>query len=207
MTIEQKVENITGDLREYKQLVPGTFKHVDQLMKERQTDESLRSQWFYTADGELYFLKDKKPMLAITRESDNLVLRHIDDAFTQLTKIGNYLVDKTEAQASIESKNTVLIDLSKLRLSDGDSEYKCLVIDTKNYAKKLNSEEKRLAKRVYGSGKDLAANMKMLNDAGISETRIYVLNPEYIQKKAQNGPLGRASWLDYFNFRLLLLCL
>ena len=41
--------------------------------------------------------------------------------------------------------------------------------------------------------------MAMLKEAGISETRIYVLNPAYVQKEAEQGPLGRVSWLSSFS--------
>ena len=41
--------------------------------------------------------------------------------------------------------------------------------------------------------------MKMLRDAGITETRIYVLNPNYVTENAKGQAIGRASWLSYFN--------
>ena len=52
---------------------------------------------------------------------------------------------------------------------------------------------------MYGSGNDFTANMKMLKDAGIGETRIFVLNPDFVRREAAEGPLGRASWLYDFD--------
>ena len=193
------LETIVGDIRAYAQLQPGTMLHVDQLMKERRTNPSLREQGFYTADGELYFLQGKKktPTLAITREKDNLVLRHLDDAFTQLTTTGNYRPNVQEAQQSIDAPETVLIDVTKLRLRGDDTERRYLVISTTKYDK-LRPEERTLAERVYGQGDEFGLSMAQLKKAGISETRIDVLNPAYVQKEAEQGPLGRASWLGNF---------
>ena len=171
--------------------------HVDQLMKERRRNPQLRAQSFYTADGELYFLHGQTPTLAITGEKDNLVLRHLDDAFTQLTTVENYRPDIHEAQQSIDAPETVLIDLTKLRLQGDDAAWRYLRISTTQYDK-LQPEERKLAERVYGQGDEFGLSMAQLKKAGISETRIDVLNPAYVQKEAEQGPLGRASWLDGF---------
>ena len=195
------LETITGNLRDaYKQVQPETMLHVDQLMKERRINRELRNVGFYTADGQLYFLagEEKTPSLAMTRQPQNLVLRHIDDAFTQLVETANYHPDVTEAQQAIEAPDTVVIDLTKLRLEKHNDEYSALVISTTKYDKKLNAEERKLAERVYEQGDNFVANMRMLSDAGISETRVFMLNPKYVQKEAKDGAVGRASWLGCF---------
>ena len=183
------LETIAGDLRTYAKLQPGTMLHVDELMKERRSNPELCDQSFYTADGELYFLQGKKktPTLAITREKDNLVLRHLDDAFTQLTTTGNYRPNVQEVQQSIDAPETVLIDLTKLRLQGNDAEWRYLGISTTEYDK-LRPEERTLAERVYGQGDEFGASLAMLHEAGIKETRVYVLNPVYVQKEAEQGP-------------------
>src|SRR3989344_8852243 len=93
------LETITGNLRDaYRQLQPGTMLHVDELMNERRThaDEQvckeLRKQWFFTADGEIYFWDgvSKTSTLAITREAHNPVLQNLDVAFELSTKYGIY---------------------------------------------------------------------------------------------------------------------
>ncbi len=200
MALETIVDNLRNG---YKQLQPGTMLHVDQLMKERRTNSKLRDQSFYTADGELYFLRGKKktPTLAITREKDNLVLRHLMGAFTKLTTTDNYRPDVQEAQQSIDAPETVLIDLTKLRLQGDEAKWRYLGISTTEYHRlfrRLNPEERKLTERVYGQGDEFGLSMALLKGAGISEARIYVLNPVYVKKEAKQGPLGRAPWLDDF---------
>ena len=206
---QRQLESIRGDLRAYQQLKPGSMRHVDELMNERRTHpdkqvrQKLRNFWFYTADGELYRAKGKKrtPQWAITRLPHNLVLNHLDDAFSKLTGTGcNYYPDSQEAERAFRAKDTEVFDLTRLRLKKENDDYCFLPIDTQNYEKNLNAEEKRAAQRVFGKGKNFALNMKMLKDAKINEARIYVLSPQYVQEQAKESPLGRASRLDNFSY-------
>jgi len=48
------LENIIGNLLNYKELGLGTFQHVDEITIERRTKDGLRHQQLYTADGALY---------------------------------------------------------------------------------------------------------------------------------------------------------
>ena len=136
-----------------------------------------------------------KVELALTRRDHNLVLRHIDDAFTQLVKTGNYRPSRDEANASLAAESTVIIDLSKVRLQGTDNEWRYLEICTGNYDS-LHPEERKLAERVHGSGDVFSHVMNMLSNKGIIKTRVYVLNPSYVQAQTKEGPIGRASWLD-----------
>src|SRR3989344_3792754 len=197
------LETITGNLRDgYNQLQPGTMLHVDQLMNERRDNAELRNQWFYTADGEVYLLDGarKTPTLAMTREAHNPVLLNIYAAFEELTQKQNYRPTPADVQLALAAPDTVLIALPNLRLNKHDAEFSNLTVGT-TPAKynKLNDEERKFAERVYGQGNDFVLNMKMLKDAGISETCIWLLNPEYVQKHAAKGAIARASWLDDFN--------
>ena len=198
------LETITGNLRDgYKQLEAGTMLHVDEFMNERRDNHELRSQWFYTADGEMYFLDGvkKTPNLAMTREAHNPVLKNIDSAFYQLTQEHNYHVLQPDFEQALAVIDTVLIALPTLRLSKHDAEFSYLPIaTTPSKYNKLNKEERKFAERVYGQGDDFTKNMKMLKEEGkISETRIWVLNPDYVQKHAAEGAIARASWLDLFD--------
>ena len=200
MTTLDTLVNIPGNLKTaYTAAVPGTLRHVDELMTERRTDNSLGSLWFYTADGELYFMDNGKPKLAMTREADNLVLRNIGDAFTQLTSNGNYRPNQTEAERAIKASTTEVFDLSELKLKKNDDEFSSMEVSTVKYDK-LNSEQRRLAERVYGKGDDFVLNMKMLEQAGIDTTRVYVLNPNYVKVHAKDSPIGRASWLGDLDY-------
>ena len=197
------LETITGNLKDgYNQLQPGTMLHVDQLMNERRTNEELRTQWFYTADGEVYLLDGarKTPTLAMTREAYNPVLRNIDAAFEELTQKQNYRPTQADVQQALAAPDTLLVALPNLRLNKHDAEFSYLTLGT-TPAKynKLNDEERKFTERVYGQGNDFVLNMKMLKDAGISETRIWLLNPEYVQKHAEKGAIARASWLGDFS--------
>ena len=196
------IESVVGTLAQtYKLLRPETILHVDQLTTERQTNPKLRSQWFYTADGEIYSLQGKKktPTLAITRGSRNPLFQDstIDVYCEQLRRDENYRPSDKETQRALKAKDSVLIDLTQLKLSENEEEWSYLAIDTRQW-KRLSPEEKKLAQRVYGPQPEFAANMKMLADAEIAETRIFVLNPEYVRKHAQQSSLGRASWLNGF---------
>ncbi|HIG93887.1 TPA: hypothetical protein HA234_06845 [Candidatus Woesearchaeota archaeon] len=195
------LDTIIGTLRDgSRQLEPGTMLHVDELMKERQTNAELRTQWFYTADGQVYVMDGKNQKLAMTRGSSNPLLQDdtIDTYCDQLLQSQNYRPTREEVQRALEAPDTLLIDLSKLRLSGNEKEWRYLTIDTSKY-NKLNNEERKFAERVYGQGDDFAASMKMLKDARIPETKIFVLNPDYVQQEAQESALGRASWLSNFN--------
>ncbi|MEK6863152.1 MAG: hypothetical protein AABW53_00430 [Nanoarchaeota archaeon] len=198
------LETITGNLRDaYRQLQPGTMLHADELMNERRDNPELRDQWFYTADGEVYFLKgkNKTPTLAMTREAHNPVLQNIDVAFEQLINEHNYPVSQADFKQALAASDTTLIALPKLRLSIVNQEYGYLPIgNTPAEYKKLNAEERKFAERVFGQGRDFVQNMEMLKVADISETRIYVLNPDYVRQHAEKGAVARASWLDNFNY-------
>ena len=195
---------IEGNLRDaYKQLQPGTMLHADQLMNERRTNhDELRKQKLYTADGGIYFLYGTQvPILAITREAYNPVLQNIDNAFEQLTSNQNYTVLFQDFEQALAVPETVLVSLPNLRLSKHDAEFSYLSLGT-TPAKynQLNYEERKLAERVYAKGNDFVQNMKMLKDTGIGETRIWVLNPDYVQKHAEKGAMARASWLVSFGY-------
>ena len=193
-----ELENILGNLPEAYALVdPETMLHSDELQLERLTNRELRNLSFYTADGNLYDVHEGKARLSITRRDHNSVLRNINDAFAQLTSSGNYHPKREEALEAIAAESTVSIDLTQLRLQGDGKEWGYLAIPTQNYGT-LSPEERKLAERVHGSGDAFVHVMKMLADANIKETRVYVLNPEYVQKEAQEGPLGRASWLYGF---------
>ncbi len=199
MTIDTLV-TIPGNLRDaYKLAVPGTLRHVDELITERRTNKELRNLWFYTADGELYFMDNDKPKLAMTREADNLVLRHIDDAFTQLTSRGNYHPALAEATSAIKASTTEVFDLTALNLKTYNDEFSFIEVPTTKYEYvRLGSKQRRLAERVFGKGDDFILNMKMLKQAGIDTTSVYVLNPNYVKEHAKSSPIGRASWLSNF---------
>ncbi len=200
LDLKMTLETIMGNLRDgYNQLEPGTMLHADQLMAAQVQDANLRTQSYYVADGPLYSLEDRKktPTLWLTREADNLVLRHLNDevnsSYEQLIKTHNYRPNPEEALAAMNAKGTLRVDLTKLRLHGDEAEWRYLEIDTQKYDK-LKPEERKLAERWYGRGKAFGTAMKTLKDAGISTTKVYVLNPGYVSQEAKKDPIGRAAW-------------
>ena len=192
--------NIVGNLcAGYKQIEAGTMLHSDALQAERIDNVSLRNISFYTADGNIYYMKDGVPHLAMTREKDNPVLLHIDDAFDGLIKTGNYRPSREDVASALASEHTIDIDLTSLHLQGNDAEWRYLSISPQEY-NSLNAEKRKIAERVHGSGNAFARAMKMLADAGIRETKIYVLNPEYVRENAKDAAIGRASWLNNIDF-------
>lgn len=204
------LETIAGELRAYRRLQKGTFQHVDQLQAERQIKSGLRDLWFYTADGNGYFVEGKNVAWAITREADNLVLRHLEDSvdssYNQLDQNGNYRPDNAEAAAARAAKDTVVIDMGKLRLSGDEKVSRYLQIrtedgfvHTESGYKAPNEEEQKAMTRLGFTPETL----KMLRDSDqkIGETHAYVLNPDYVRKNVDNehNSLWRASYLNDFD--------
>lgn len=221
------------DLRTgYNQLVPGTFFHADELMAE-QVEYYMGGQYwtetrahginslidhFYVADGPLYSLEGKKktPTLWLTRESSNLVLRHLNDkvnsSYEQFVKNDNFRPDPEEARTAMKAKDTLRIDLTKLHLQvdtyDGKS---YLEIPSAGHRYNiLNAEERKLAERWFGQGEAFVAAMKMVRQFHIyiprrvyvrpGTTRVYVLDPDYVSREAKKGPIGRIATRDPFFF-------
>ena len=193
-----ELENIVGNLRDTYALVePDTMQHSDELQRERLTNRELRAFSFYTADGNLYDMHEGRARLSITRRDHNLILRNIIDAFAQLVSSGNYRPRRDETLEAITAESTVSIDLTQLRLQGNDAVWRYLAISTSDYIS-LNAEERKLAERVHGSGDAFAQVMKMFADANIIETRIYVINPTYVEENTKEGPIMWVSWLSYF---------
>lgn len=196
------LENLTGNLKDaYKLAVPGTLLHVDELMRERRDNEELRNLWFYTPDGVVDSMDGETPTLRITRESTNPVLKHIDDAVDEIVNTGNYKVLPADFEAVKAAADTVTIGLTKLGLQGGDSEWSYLAVNTPKAITEYNEEQQKLLRRVFGpTDDDYNANMEMLRKSPqqITETKVYVLSPQYVKKHAKESPIARASWLISF---------
>ena len=97
--------------------------------------------------------------------------------------------------------NSVVVDLEGLELVNYNGKYGHLLIDPKA-VKKLNSEQKRAAQRIYGPDEEnFGLNMEMF-----AETRtnafIFVLIPLYVQNTLRwrnKKFVGRASCLSLMN--------
>lgn len=206
MSSKPRLESIIGDLRAVKELVPGTLRETYQLMDERRTcpdaDERkmLRNNAHYGGDGNFWYSEESKLWLAVTDTKHNLILEHLDDevdsSFSQLTDDSqqNYFADPKEFKKVLRVKSTTVIDYSQLRLKKHNDEASYLEISTDDEGySRLNTEEQKFASRKGYTPE----NLKMLKEAGIKETRIWLLTSKYAQRFTKEGKIvGLASWLN-----------
>ena len=211
---QSELETIVGNLLAYKELVPGTMWHADELTTERrfreddnpatrQVRQKLRNQQFYTADGELYTIQEGKVIWAITREPQNLVLKNIDEAYRQLTENGNYFPLNESAELSFKHQDTIKIEVDGLKLVPNNKESDYFVVDPKKIILEKDTPERLAAQRIFGGPNkdDFEQNMEMFTEAK-KIPFVSVLKPDYVQNilSYHNDQfLGRASWLNNFN--------
>lgn len=210
MPLENLV-SVRGPLVEtFSHLDPNTIQHADELTNARRTNQELRNQWLWTADGSIYTVEqdscqhcgrstEPEVMLYLTRGKDNPIFKNIQEATRQLTNNRNYVPKKEDLESAINSENTLKTKLSDLNLQRHDDEFSYFEVDTKNY-NELNSEQRKVAERAYGQGNDFQKNMKMLKKLGINTTRVYVLTPNYVQEHTEkDSAVARACRLIIFD--------
>jgi len=197
----QPTETIGGNYRSFFKLIPGTRRHVDELWKDRLVVPRLRYQWFWTADGAIYFMRDGKPYFALTRENQNPLFKNLDVACKQLLNTRDYRVPDKDLESALADPSTEVFDLDGLNLNFYSDEYPYLKLSTANpRLDSLNEDERRLVDRVYGKGDDFDKVMAMLAERKLSTSRVYVPNPSYVREYASAGAIRRASWLLDSNF-------
>ena len=178
---EGTLETLVGPLvQTFPQLKLATILHSDQLIREMMTNPELRNLWLCTADAALYTMEREgrkdEAILYLGRGETNPVFNDIEVAAKELIRLGNYVPPIKHVEAVKSAESTLRVKLSDLRLERDDpklrnNEWGYFKIETANYHK-LNPEQRRVAERVYGQGGDFEQNMRMFNEAGISETKI-----------------------------------
>jgi len=200
--IQMSLESITGPLAEaYKQFQPDTILHASEIMNERRTNEKLREQWFWTADSALYTVEEGEAILYFGNRDTNLIFENINEATKQLRETNNYRPEQADVERvinSVETGQTLRLNLSDLKLDRYNSEWSYFKISTSKY-NKLNDSQRAFAEKVFGEGTDFKTNMKMLKEADIESTRILVLNPKYVEKQASESPVSLTCWLSGFS--------
>ena len=204
------LETFDGNLKKaYAQIQPGSMLHVDQLTNERrlnpitESGEDLRGQYFYTADGNLYTVRQGEVLWGITREPQNLILQNIGEASHRLTKNGNYFPNAEEAASSFDHLDTVKVDVWGLELREMEytQEYGFFVINP-GKVKELNDEQKLAATRIFGPDENnFGQNMEMFSRVDKSPY-ILVLMPDYVGNVLKNNNkeyLARASRLGSYS--------
>ncbi len=205
MTIENLV-TLQGPLVEaFSHLDPNTIQHSAEITRERHTNRELRNQWLWTADGAVYTVEkdtcqhcgeqtNKEPTLYLTKGKDNPVFKNITEATEQLRKTQNYIPNKEDLEAAVNSETTLKVKLADLKLQSDNGEWSYFEFDTKNYKKKSNAAQKAVIERVFSE-----EGVKVLRDNGIKRTRIYTLTPSYVKKHTpKDGAIARACGLGSF---------
>jgi hypothetical protein len=205
MTLDTKLEfEGNTDLRgAYQRFVPGSMPCVDKLMKYHPTMDIFRDfDYFYASDGCVYSVDRNVPTLRITREATNPIHKNIEKALRGLIDDNNYDVPQEDFNAVKLALDTVTIDLTKLRLQSIDNEYSFFAISTTEYDN-LNTEERRLAERLYGQGPDFVEIMQRSYNIGIKKVSVNVLNPAYVEQRAAKNAIGRMSGI-FFASKIVL---
>ncbi len=208
-----EIETITGDLRAVAQLEQGTFQHWNELSRDQIRNVSLRNRALYVADFPLYTAAGGKAILGLARHTvahpNNLILTHLFDpknsSYEQLISRGDFRPDPDEARAVLEAADTLKVELSGLRLGVYDGTSCFLSIRTQDgfirvgdKFKRPNELEQAVLQRV-GYTPDFLDMMKS-DPHTISETRVNVLNPNYVENEAEEGFISRAAWRYLFVF-------
>ena len=203
---KHRLVNIFYPLSEaHAQLIPETIQEAHEIQKDRMKDRSLWSKQFIVGNGFIYTIENNEAVLYVTNAKFNPVLKQksIADAINQISRFGNYDVkadDFSLIQMEATKKNggAERYALFDLGLTKQDNECSFYEIDTVKY-NKLNKTQRAFAEQVHGKGKQFTKVMSEMKKAGITKTRIFVLNPEYVQKVAKEGPVARVGGLDGFN--------
>jgi len=173
---KMNLETLTGPLAEsFKNVDPNTISSSAEIMKERQINEQLTEKIFWTRQSAIYTVEDGEVMLYLTdKVDDNLIFQNIDEATRQLIRYGRYVPEDNESVERIVG-SLEGVKLSELDLSVEGNQFSYFEIDTLDYDS-LNPSQRFLAEKIYGTGDDFKASMKMLCDKGIEDTRVYLMN-------------------------------
>jgi len=200
------LENFVGHLAEtYKRVDSSSVRNAAQLSAERLGNESLRNEWFWVSDACTATIDGDDVVYHLTQApEDNPIFANVDEATRQLIRDNNYVVSGDDLEAVVNAGSVLSVKASDLQLTKGNDEYSYFEVETGNLegAYGLNDAQRLVAERAYGeSDKVFDATMKMLSDAGISKTKVYVPNPDYVKSNLEDtegSGLVRACRLDDF---------
>jgi len=167
--------------------------HADQLMNECKTNPLLRNLSVYTADKMIYSLDNSNPTLRITREYNFFPIQNNNNNPSDLYLDDNTSLSLADFHLIKAARDTVTIDVTKLKLEGDDQEWRYLEINPITKFVKYTLNQQKILHRFFGPTiEEYTANMKFLRSA-----RIYVLNPEYIQEHAKDGPFQRSCEVNF----------
>jgi len=188
------------------QLKPKSVRRSDQVTSERITNKELRGAWVATIDFPMYHIDRKEAFFDLS--GINPGFENSDDFCRQIRETNNYHPSKKDVRRVMNAKSTITAPLSKLDLIKDTDEWYHFEIDTSKDGNQFNKYQRPLAERAFGNMEsssigreecDFNEYMNLLKTKGISTTRFFVLNPEYVMEHAKKGPIARVSRLDYFD--------
>ena len=202
------LDTIVDNLRDgVNQLKKGTFQHVDELRADQITSPLLRKNFFYTADANGYRVNRGKVEWGLTRGNDSPILNNIDDAYNQLLLAGNFRTSKDVSDAAFSAKDTLVTDLSQLRYGKNQGEERWVYVEVRtadgfvNTGKTYEAANETEAKVLARMGLTSAYRAE-LQKACVKKTRIFFLNPGYVQREiaadSKKRDIWLGSWLNFF---------
>ena len=176
------------------------------------SDSAFMNYFYFTSNFCMYAVEKtktgKEEFLYFGGRDANPIFNNLEEACRQLQADENYRLSRDEVKkifASVKAGHTHRVRLASLKLREFDSEFASFEIDTRYYWQTvknggLNKTQRDFVEKVFGQGKDFNRYMYLLTFRGIRKTRIYVLNPKYIQQHHKTGTaIARLCLLcDYY---------
>lgn len=210
----QKIETIINTLAGgYKQLVKGTLQEAAEVQTQRRTDSDLRKQFIYTANLPLFRIRDGQLEYGLSGRPtfDGIAGEDIDTFTGQILQNGVYRLSGPQVKGLDNfTGDIVWVKTTDLGLVKKNEEWSYFPIDTSDFtASSLNDARRPLVVKVQGSLtaksdpqqelSDYGENMRMLQIAGINQTKQWWPTPSYIREFIKSeGVVGQASRLCRF---------
>jgi len=200
-TIDSYINPSGRFLDTVEQIDPDTMQHSRDILKDKKTDASLRNITFRTADFPLYMVENDDVVLYMADRENNLILKNLDKAVSDIRKYDNYFPKDSDIGAVINSESTLRVKLSDLNLKYHNAEWSYMEIDV-NDPSKLNATERKLAEKVLGYKNDFQKTLDMFKVPEMTTIKFYVLNKDYVKKTLKNNnakSISGESFLQRFD--------
>lgn len=196
---------VSGNLGAVRQLTEAGYRlqTARELQNDRCKDgqESLQDDWFYVADGNVFYQAPKNGVLSWAHidGEHNLVIQpqYLERALEELPSTGIFRPDTAqESWDAINHRSTKRFTLDDLKLVKESDEVSFMPIKTGKYDA-LSPVQQKAANLVGFTPKNVA----YLKQKGIKDTRLWLPTPEYVAQVLAEvkDPFWRASWLCNFS--------
>ncbi len=211
----RELKNVLGDITEYKRLIVGSFRHIDELTKDRIFDHGEFDFDFHAADGAVYFVEEGIPKLALTRERANPILRNIGPALRemQVYNWGGYVLSPRDFDLVLEDPHTLVVDLNNLLLQEDKMRHNDLgflsvrikdrrIFDGNDYVLP-NSEQENLLTRLGHTSEylSLLASGEIKADKPLEEIHVTPFLPKVVLDHFVEAPIAFSTCLYGGDFR------